>query len=289
MLHKKHLLFIKILIYSTLSIISACQLFDFRSDDTLLAKAYNSRLYLEDIQDMIPKGFNPADSAAYIRQYVDNWLVNQVFLFHANQILTVEQKAIEQRVKDYQNALIMHKYESYLVREEMDTVITQNQLQHYYENNKAYFTLKDHIVNVTYVKLPLASNQANQIRSRYRSNSPEVLDELEEICLYHAATYYIGKENWMLFRDITNDMPLNINDPASFLRNNKHTEITDDYFRYFLYIHDYKLSGDISPLQFERDNIKRFILNHRKKQFVQQMRQDLFKQAIEANRIEIYF
>ncbi len=289
MFHNKYPTFIKIIMISTLSMFSACQLFDFRSDHTLLAKAYNSRLYLEDMQDLIPKGLNPADSTAFIRQYVDTWTMNQVFLFHATQVLNIEQTAIEQRVKDYQNALVMHKYESYLVREEMDTVITQDQLENYYEKNKAYFTLKDHIVHVNYVKLPLASNQANQIRARYRSNKPEILDELEEICLYHAATYYIGKENWMLLSDITKDMPLNINDPATFLSNNKFAEITDDYFRYFLYIHDYKLSGDQSPLQFERNNVKRFILNHRKKQFVQKMRQDLFNQAIEANRIEIYF
>lgn len=279
----------KLLMLSVAIGLNSCHLLDFRSDDTLLAKAYNNRLYLEDIQGLIPKGLNPPDSTAFVKQYVDRWLVNQVFLFHAIQSMPVDQMVIDQMVNEYRNALITHKYESFLISEEMDTVVTDEQMKVYYEENTVYFTLTDNIVNATYIKLPLASREASRIRSMYRSSDPEVLEELEELCLYNAATYYIGLNNWMLFKNITMDMPLSINDPAVYLRNNTFAEITDDYFRYFLYIHDYRLSGDVSPLVFERDNIRRFLLKQRKKQFVQKMRQDLFNQAIEANRVEVYF
>jgi hypothetical protein len=83
-------------------------------------------------------------------------------------------------------------------------------------------------------------------------------------------------------------MPLKTDDIAAFLRNNRDAEISDDYFRYFLYVHDYKLSGDVSPLDFERENIRALVLNKRKKDFIDEKRQQFFTHAVEANRIESF-
>ncbi len=268
---------------------ASCDYFTFRADNTLLAKAYNSRLYLEDMQGLIPAGTDPADSAAFVKRYVDRWLINQAFLHAAMQSLALEELDIEQRVKDYKNALLMHEYESYLISSEMDTVVTEAQIRAYYEENHAYFNLKEHIISATYIKLPLRNPETNRIRALYRSSNPENLSELEELCLYNAATYYINHDSWMAFNEILRDMPLRTDDPAAFLRNNRFSEITDDYFRYFLYVHDYRLRGDVSPMDFEYQNIRMFIMNHRKKQFVEEKRRELFNQAIEANRIEVYF
>lgn len=277
-----------LIIMASLMMAVACNYIDFRSDSLLLAKAYNSRLYLEDIKHLIPPGSNPADSALFVKRYVDNWLINQVFLYHAMKEVELDELGLEQRVRDYKHTLIMHSFESLLIREAMDTVISDEEILEYYESNKAYFTLKEHIVNATYIKLPLRAAETNRIRSRYRSSDPEVLEELEELCLQSAATYYIGHDTWMLFSNIIGDMPLRMTDPGTFLSDNRFTEITDDYYRYFLYIHDYRLKGDVSPLALERENIKGFIHNKRKRQFIQEQRHDLFRQAIEANRVVTY-
>jgi hypothetical protein len=266
----------------------ACSLLDFRPDGTLIAKAYNNRLYLEDIQELMPPGADPADSAAFVKRYVDNWLSGQVFLHNALQSMAIDETDIDQRVKDYRNALMIHSYETFLVSQEMDTVVTNAEMHNYYNSNKAYFTLREHIVQASYIKMPLRNGENNQIRSLYRSNDPESLSALEDICLQHAATYYINHDTWMLFGEILKDMPLKTDDIAAFLRNNRDAEISDDYFRYFLYVHDYKLSGDVSPLDFERENIRALVLNKRKKDFIDEKRQQFFTHAVEANRIESF-
>lgn len=267
----------------------ACNWINLRSDDTLLAKAYGSRLYLEDISGIIPAGGETADSIAFVKRYVDRWLMNQVVLFHAMQSLNYEELNIEQRVNDYKNTLITHSYESMIIKEELDTLVTDEQIATFYENNQVLFRLTEPIIHANYIKLPIATREANRIRRMYRSNDPEVLEELEEIALQHAATYYIGPDTWLLFNDILRDMPLQVNDIPAFLRNNRFSEITDDYFRYFLYIHDYRLKGDISPMAFEREKIKTFVINQRKKEFVEHWRRQLFNQAVESNKIETFF
>ncbi len=267
---------------------ASCNWITLRSDDTLLAKAYGSRLYLEDIRGIIPAGGEAADSITFVKRYVDRWLTGQVVLHHAMQSVDVDEISLEQRVADYKNALITHTYETMIIKQEMDTVVTEEQLFSYYEQNQILFRLTEPIIHATYIKLPVASREANRIRRMYRSDDPEVLVELEEIALQHAATYYIGPDTWFLFGDILKDMPLQVSNIPNFLRNNRFSEITDDYFRYFLYIHEYKLKGDISPMAFEREKIKSFVLNQRKKEFIEYWRRHLFNQAIEANRVETF-
>ncbi len=268
---------------------AGCDYFALRTENTLLAKAYNNRLYLEDIRQIIPDGTNPEDSAAIVNRYVDRWIDQQVFLYHAKQALPSEKLDFEQLVKDYRNTLIIHAFESDLTRKEMDSTVTDQDINRYYEENHMHFSLRDHIVQGNYIKLPLNVSALTTIRSLYRTADEEGLNRLEDHCLDHAATYYIARDNWIAFNDILLDMPLEIDDKRGFLRNNRHAEITDDYYRYFLYIHDYRLKGDISPLEFERDNIRMQILNRRKQAFIRKKRLEFFNQAIEANRIEIYY
>lgn len=273
---------------AVLVFVASCNWINIRSDDTLLAKAYGSRLYLEDIIGIIPAGGEAADSTTFVKRYVDRWLMSQVVLYYAMQNIDYDYLSIDQRVNDYRNSLIIHNYESMIIKDKMDTLVTDQQIASYYEKNQILFRLSEPIIHATYIKLPLASREANQIRRMYRSNDPEVLEKLEEIALQHAATYYIGPDTWLLFNDLLRDMPLQVNDNHVFLRNNRFAEITDDYFRYFLHIHEYKLKGDISPMAFEKDKIKTFILNQRKKEFIEYWRRQLFNQAVESNKIEAF-
>ncbi len=283
------LLFRALILLAPVAAFNACDLLELRSDETLLAKAYGSRLYLEDLPDILPAGISHADSLAIISRYVNRWLQQQVVLQHAMEYPLADQKGIERKIADYRNSLIIHAYESEVARLEMDTVVSARELEEYYQQNQEHFKLKDHIVDVTYIKLPLGVSDVGQVRSLYRSDNREELDRLSEFCLQHAATYFISNGTWMPFQDILRDIPLQTTDPAGFLRTNRHLEITDDYYRYFLYVHNYRLRGETAPKAFEEDNIRLLILNRRKNLFIQDKRRDLFDRAIESNRIETYF
>jgi len=268
---------------------SSCDMLELRTDDTLLAKAYGSRLYLEDIREVLPAGVSPEDSVAIIRRYIDRWIDEQVMIYNARQVLKDDQMNFERTLTGYKNALIIHAFETHLTQTEMDSLVTESEILEYYEANKRHFVLKNNIVQANYIKLPVHAQNAARVRSLYRSDDPGNLEELENYSLEHAATYFIGKDNWITFDEILIDMPLEITDQARYLRNNRFVEITDDYYRYFLYIHNYRLRGDVSPVDFERDNIRLLILNWRRRQFIQEKRRELFNQAIEANRIETFF
>ncbi len=266
----------------------ACNMIEFRPDEQLLAEVYNNRLYLEDIEGVIPAGISPGDSAARVKRYVDRWVDQQVYIHHAQQYATLDKKVVEQRLNDYRNALIIHAFEKELVENELDTIVDDDELTAYYETHKEHFRVRRHIVAVNYIKVPLDAAGVSEIRSLYRSGNPGDMEQLKDLSLEHAASYQVDADRWITFNDLIKDMPLNVDDPDAFLRSNRSAEITDDYYRYFLYIHDFRLRGDQSPLGFEKDNIRQLILSRRQKEYLQNKRRDMFNKAIEGNHVEVF-
>jgi hypothetical protein len=258
------------------------------SDDLLLARAYTSRLYLSDVAGIVPPGSFPEDSALILKRYVDNWVRQQVFLHHATLNLDPARMDYEKKIQDYKNSLIIFSYETELVKNEMDTVITEAQILEYYEQNSQSFKLLESIVKVIYVKVPLDAPDLRTLRRLYRSDDPDDLMLLEDYCVQHAANYFTEQENWLLFSELLRELPLQVSNPESYLTQNRHVELSDEYYRYFLNIQDYKLKGSVSPLSFERDNVRSIILNRRKHSFINLKREELFQQALQSDNFETF-
>jgi hypothetical protein len=126
------------------------------------------------------------------------------------------------------------------------------------------------------------------LRRLYRSENPDDLDLLEDYCVQHAANYFIESDNWLFFSELLREIPLQVSNPESYLTQNRHVELSDNFYRYFLNIQDYNLKGSVSPLSFERENVRSIILNRRKHAFVNQKRDELFQQALQNGGIETF-
>ncbi len=280
--------FIVILIILSVSFFGACSWFTGRGADERVARVNNKYLYRSDLQGLITPGINAADSAVIIKRYIDNWVRQQVYLAEAEKNLTADHADFQRKVENYRNSLIIFSYENQYIKANLDTVITPELMAEYYEKHRDEFKLRDHIVQVKFVKLPLDAPDINTVRRLIRSDSEQDLIALEEYCINNAASYFLDSDSWFIFSDILRDMPINPQNTESFLRNNSFLERTDDFYRYFLYIIDYRLEGSASPIVFQSDNIKAIILNHRKQELINEFRNELFKNAVSNGSFEIY-
>ncbi len=57
---------------------------------------------------------------------------------------------------------------------------------------------------------------------------------------------------------------------------------------YLVILRDSKFRDSLSPLAFEKDNIKNLIINQRKLALINQMEKEVFKEAQKNNELEIY-
>lgn len=253
-----------------------------------VARANNEFLYLDDIKDIVPKGTPAKDSAELISKYIDNWIRESLVTQKAESNLGDEQKNVEKQLRDYRNSLITYTYEKELVKQKLDTVVTDAEIEEYYNNNKADFELKDNIIKVVYVKVDKKAPGLDKLKRMYKSDLPTDREQLESYCHQFASNFYLDDSSWLLFDDLLKEIPIQTYNKELFLQNNRFVEVSDSLNHYFVNIKGFQIRNSLSPLGFEKENIKNIILNKRKLQLITKMIEDIYNDAANNNKIEIY-
>ena len=269
-------------------LVSSCRNTGFNNSDTVLARAYDTYLYSSDLDGLVPAGLTVSDSLSICRNYIDNWVKNQLLLYQAEKNLTDEQKDFSHQLEDYRNSLIIYEYESELIRQSNDTLVTDEEIENYYRANQQNFKLNDIIVRVVFARVQGKSPKRERIKDLVNSELQEDRDSLEFYCLRYAEDYEIIDENWAVFDEFLMRVPLEVVNPETYLNNNKFVrlQVEDDYF--YVNFLEFRLSESISPLALERNNIKSIIFNMRKRMLISAMKKEIFGKAVENNDFEYY-
>lgn len=277
----------KILVWSLVLLLSSCSLFENRRDRKI-ARVNNKYLYERDITGLIPAGTSAADSTVIIKRYIDSWIRQQLMVQQAEKNLPANQLDFQRRLDDYRNSLVIFAYETQLLTQNLDTLITDNQIAEYFEKHSGDFRLRDHIVQINYVKVPVDAPELNVLRRLFRSNDEQDMLRLEEYCLNHAVMYILNQDSWILFSDILRDIPIQATNPETYLRSNRFVELSDEVYRYFVHFRDFKLKDGVSPMAFERENIRSILINHRKQLYINEFRQNLYREAATNQQFEVF-
>jgi hypothetical protein len=91
----------------------------------------------------------------------------------------------------------------------------------------------------------------------------------------------------LLFNDLLKEIPIKTYDQEAFLQNNRFLEIKGEEFIYLVYFTDFKIKESISPLSFEKENIRNVILNKRKLNLISEMEKEVYDKALKNKDFEI--
>ncbi len=270
--------------------LSACNYF--RRDDNegkdAVARAFDYYLYPEDIQGLVPAGASREDSVTIIKNYIDNWFRQKAVLSKAEQNLADEKKNVEKKLEEYRNSLLTYQYETELIRQKLDTVISEQEIAAFYKNNPDNFELKDNIIKVIYLRLNKKSPKLNKVKEWYRSNAKKDRQLLEDYCHQYALNYFLDDNTWLLFDDLLKEIPIKTYDKEQFLQNNRVVEIEDSSTIYLVNIKGFMVKNSVSPLSFERNNIRMIITNQRKLKLIEQMEKQAYEDALKGNDVEVF-
>lgn len=256
--------------------------------DRVIARVYDKYLYAEQVSDIVPPGASKADSLMLIRNYVQNWVRRQSVLKRAEDNLDDELKDVERQLEEYRNSLISYIYESELVKQKLDTTVGDEEIEKYYNDNPNNFQLKNNILKVVYFRIPKTAPKIEKVRGWYKSEQEKDKKQLEEYCYQFAGDYYFNEEDWLIFDDLIKKVPIKTYDQEQFLKNNRYIEIPDSNSIFFVNIKGFKIKESMSPLSFERDNIRNLILNKRKLELISAMEKDAYENALQQKEIEIW-
>lgn len=278
---------LKILLYSTfvsLTLIS-CRSEDVPKD--YIARVYDKYLFKSDLVNVVPFGLAPEDSAVIVNEYIQLWIRNMLTLKKAELNLTDDLIDVEQQLDDYRTSLIVYNYERELLKQKLDTSVTNEEIENYYKKNERNFQLRSNIIRLKYIKIPSKTPSLDKVRKWYKSEKEDDLEKLRKFALMYANNYLLEDENWLVFDEVLKEIPLSNYSLDDFNRNKRYFEINDGQYIYFVIVKGFMMKESRSPLSFEKDNIRNIILNQRKQSLIEEMQQDIYNDAINNKEVEI--
>jgi len=257
-------------------------------NERVLARVFDDYLYESDLGEMIPANTSVRDSIEIVENIIDNWIQQRLVLKKAENNLTPEQSNFDKQLEEYRKSLIIFEYETKLIKHKLDTVVTEQDLESYYNQFKGNFELKDNIVKVLFVKIEQTSSYRNVIKRLLMSDNEDDKVNLEAYCQEHASNFFLDDQSWLLFDDILKEIPIKTYNQEVYLQNTRYIEVRQSPYIYMVLFKDFKVKESVSPLSFERDNIRNIIINKRKLELIKNMEKEVMMNAIENNDFEIY-
>lgn len=251
-----------------------------------IARVFDKYLYSSDLKGVVSQGTSSQDSADIVKNYINNWIRQELLAHHAETNLPDEQKDFSNELDAYRRSLIIYEFETEYIKQKFDTVISEVEIRKYYDQNKDNFKLRENICKVVWAQFPNSYSSANlnKIRQLFKKGS---ISKLEEACSGKAINYDVSDTAWLYFNDITQRVPIRTDDPENYLRTHPFTEVKDSSSIYLVRVTNIQNREAVSPLDFERENIRSLLLNKRRLFVLDNLEKDLYDHASKDKDFEI--
>ena len=256
---------------------------------TPLVEVNGKFLYQEDLQAALPLNLSKDDSVLFAESYVRNW-IEDALLFEKAEDNVRDSEKIKALVESYRKALVMHAYQEELIKQQLAEEIKQEEIVDFYEKNKSLFVLENPIAKGLFIKVPLQSSGLGDVRRWYKKNTQDAIEQLEKYSLRNAVTYDYFYDQWRPLEEIGAMMPIQKWEAESRnLVQNRNVELKDTAFHYFLHVEEYQEKGEQKPLDFAQEEIKEILINLKRVEFINRVKEDLYFQASDKNEIIYYY
>ncbi len=276
-----------VILLSYVILFSACTGLN-NKNAVVIAKVGDRVLYDTDLADVLPQTDVEIDSISFAQTYIEKWVRNQLLLEKARKNIDIKSlKDIDYMIENYRISLIVFKYQQMLIKQKLDTVVTQEQIDEYYSKHSGNFKLDSSVVKARFVKVPKSLYDSYKIRQWIGSQREEDIISLEDYCYQNARNFDMG-EDWVYFSEVLSKTPKKIDNREQFLKYNRNFEVSDSLYKYYVSVLDYKLTNDTTPQYFVERQIKDIILNRRKIEFIQELENNVYRDGVNQKKFTIY-
>lgn len=259
-----------------------------RSERIVVAECYDNKLYADELEGLMPSSAGKMDSLAQVNAFIDSWIRKQLLVHQAEINLTPQQLDFSKQLQDYRNSLVIYAYETQMIEQYLDTIVSQEEIVDYYEKHKENFQISSTMVKAAYVILEEDCKQKKEFKQLL--NNPDTLDlvHLDALASQNALSSYLDVDVWLRLDELLDIVPVEIYNHESFLRRNKFVSFEKDNLLYMVRFEDYLLEKSVSPIEIETEGIRNVILLKRQKELLARMHSDLYEQAKKEKVFEIY-
>ena len=269
--------------------ISSCQYFELQdkkvNTSEIVAIVNTEKLFKEDLEKVLPKNISKEDSLVFVKSYINDWAIKQLFLQKAENNNTLEEiNEIDNLVKDYKQSLLINNYKEKLIKQQLDTIISESEIIAFYNNNKSNFRLNEELIKIKYLHFDDNVNNEEDLIDLFKSDDIEDVEQLEKQQL--SFKYFQFNDSiWTRLDNILLKLPFS---KQKLLKKTKFIQKQDSIGLYLASIKDVLLRNEIAPLSYIKPTIKQMILHKRKIELTREIEKILVQDATENNNFKIY-
>lgn len=268
----------------------ACQeLPNYFVDDNIVARVGRKELRLSDLEQAIPTALSGADSANMVGAYVDRWIAKQLKLEEAELIFSSSVGDIERKVEEYRQSLLIHKIEQYYVDNEPSTIVTEKDVEAYYNSHKSEFRLDKTIVKGRVVAFPEKFRQREKLYDMMRSPKAERQKDFKDICIKNGFTLVEFSE-WTEWGEFLATLPTSRsrNYDSLLAKRGEVQKMNADGLTYYFQIVEVLDKGSVRPPELAREDILRVLKTLRRSEAVRSREEHIRAEALESGHARIY-
>ncbi len=269
-------------------LIISCEL-ENNSKEEPIARVNDNFLFFSEIQESLDENMSQNDSMLAVNSAINNWASKKLLYEKAIfNLSNSKQNELDQLVRSYESDLYISNYEKEWLKTRVDTIVSNDQLQSYYNDNKNKFRLRQDILLARFIELPIENfNKTQIVRSFRRLNFQDKI-YLDSISLQFKSSF-INDSVWLRPELFFNKFKIeNIAKYNRYLKKKSFFEIKDLESLYLVYISDILRKNDYAPMSYVKPTLVQILLNKRKLEMKKQLKTDILKQGIAENNFEIY-
>lgn len=277
-----------ILLLVATAVFTSCKYFTSAPEEAVVARVNENYLYLADVKKLISENTSPEDSLLIVNNYITRWATQQLLIDQAKINLTSENlERFDRLVEEYKNDLLTDAYKNVVVGRQMDSIVSEQEFQTYYQEHKENFKLNDVLLKMRYIQLPANNTNAADIKEkfiRFNAQDKEALNDQSFVFV----SSNLNDSVWIKKDVLLENLPTLRGENQQVLKKSNFVQLKDSLGVYLVKIEDILGLNEIAPISYVKPTLKQIILNKRKLELIKKFETDITRDAIENNKFEIY-
>lgn len=279
----------RVLLLLLLVFFSSCDYFKPEDKPQSIARVNDSYLFKEDIKHLIPAGTTKEDSLIIVRSFIDKWASQKLLMKAAEMNLSEErQEEFNQLIKQYKIDLYTRSYIEEMVKTTVDTIISNTELESYYNQNKDNFKTAGTLVKLRYIHLPKEHPKYQTIKSKffdYKKTDKKFWDTYG----MQFKSFVLNDSVWVEMNQIYKKLPfITHNNRTEYISQGKSIEKNDSLDVYLVKVTKVIDRNQVSPFEYIKPTLQQVILNNRKLELIKKIEKEITDDAIKNKKYEIY-
>lgn len=271
-----------------LIVLCSCDFINQDNLDTPIARVNDSYLYKKDIKNLIFENTSKDDSTLIVANFINRWATKQLLIDQSIINLTQEkQDAYNNLVNQYKTDLYIEAYKSSIVAKQLDSVITFEELEKFYNQNKENFKLNDNLLKIRYIHIDENFSNTKELVEKFKRFDSIDKNELTKLSIKFKA-FNLNDSIWIKNDLLIRVLPVLKQNNIQVLKKTNFTQLQDSLGVYLVKIEAVLKTNDIAPLSYVKPTIEQIVINKRKQEILKKIEKEITIDAIKNKNFELF-